>query len=75
MCVCVYIYAKGPYEAKYQYLINKCKKVRLNHHDDPKSFYGMLKWYGRYLSNYLRTQSWKETSNIKNFWWFDCWYD
>ena len=43
MCVCVYIYAKGPYEAKHQYSINKCKKVRLNHHDDPKSFYGMLK--------------------------------
>ena len=41
----IYIYAKGPYEAKYQYLINKY--VHLNHYDDPKSFYGMLKWYAR----------------------------
>ena len=31
----VYWYAKDPYEAKYQYLINK---VDLNHYDDPKAF-------------------------------------
>ena len=34
----IYLYAKDPYEAKYQYLINKCEKVRLNHYDDPKAF-------------------------------------
>ena len=27
----IYLYAKNPYEKKYQYLINKRKKVRLNH--------------------------------------------
>ena len=34
----IYLYAKDPYEAKYQYLINKCKKLGLNHYDDLKAF-------------------------------------
>ena len=34
----IYFYAKDPYEAKYQYLINKGEKVDLNHYDDPKAF-------------------------------------
>ena len=33
-----YLYAKDPYEAKYQYLIKKREKVGLNHYDDPKAF-------------------------------------
>ena len=34
----IYLYAKDPYEAKYQYLINKHKKLGLNHFDDHKAF-------------------------------------
>ena len=34
----IYLYAKDPYEAKYQYLINKCKKVGLDHFDDSNDF-------------------------------------
>ena len=34
----IYLYAKDPYEAKYQYLINKREKVGLNHFKDPKAF-------------------------------------
>ena len=34
----IYHYAKDPYEAKYQYLINKREKVGLNHFKDPKAF-------------------------------------
>ena len=34
----IYLYAKDPYETKYQYLINKREKVGLNHFDDPKAF-------------------------------------
>ena len=34
----IYLYAKDPYETKYQYLINKREKVRLNHFNDPKTF-------------------------------------
>ena len=34
----IYLYAKDPYEAKYQYLINKREKARLDHFKDPKAF-------------------------------------
>ena len=33
-----YLYAKDPYEAKYQYLINTRERVGLNHHHDLKTF-------------------------------------
>ena len=34
----IYLYAKDPYEAKYQCLINKREKVGLDHFNDPKTF-------------------------------------
>ena len=34
----IYLYAKDPYEAKYQYLINKREKVGLNYFNDHKAF-------------------------------------
>ena len=34
----IYLYAKDPYETKYQYLIKKSEKVGLNHFNDPKAF-------------------------------------
>ena len=34
----IYLYAKDPYEAKYQYLINKKEGVGIDHFNDPKSF-------------------------------------
>ena len=34
----IYLYAKDPHKAKYQYLINKREKVGLDHFDDPKAF-------------------------------------
>ena len=34
----IYLYAKDPFEAKYQYLINKREKVGLDHCDDHKAF-------------------------------------
>ena len=34
----IYIYARDPYKAKYQYLINKYEKVGLDHFNDPKAF-------------------------------------
>ena len=34
----IYLYAKDPYETKYQYLINKREKVGLDHLDDLKAF-------------------------------------
>ena len=34
----IYLYAKDPYETKYQYLINKREKEGLDHFDDSKAF-------------------------------------
>ena len=34
----IYLYAKDPYEKKYQYLINKREKVALNDFNHPKAF-------------------------------------
>ena len=34
----IFLYAKDPYETKYQYLINIREKVGINHFNDPKAF-------------------------------------
>ena len=34
----IYLHAKDPYEAKYQYLINNREDVRKRHLNDPKAF-------------------------------------
>ena len=34
----IYLYAKDPYEAKYQYLINKRESIGIDHFNDPKAF-------------------------------------
>ena len=34
----IYLYAKDPYEKKYQYSIKKCEKVGSDHFDDHKAF-------------------------------------
>ena len=34
----IYLYAKDPYEDKYQYLINKKESVGISHLNDPKAF-------------------------------------
>ena len=33
----IYLFAKDPYESKYQYLINKREGVDINHFNDPKA--------------------------------------
>ena len=40
----IYIYAKDPYEAKYQYLINNREKVGLNHYDYFRAFIEYLSY-------------------------------
>ena len=39
----IYLYAKDPYEAKYQFLINKRESTGLKHCNDPKAFIEYLK--------------------------------
>ena len=34
----IYLYAKNPYEHKYQFLINKRESIGLKHFNDPKAF-------------------------------------
>ena len=34
----IYLYAKDPYETKYQYLINKREGAGIDHFNDPKAF-------------------------------------
>ena len=34
----IYLYAKDPYETKYQFLINKRERTGLKHLNDPKAF-------------------------------------
>ena len=34
----IYLYAKDPYEAKYQFLINKRESTGLKHFNNPKAF-------------------------------------
>ena len=52
----IYLYAKDPYEGKYQLLINK-KSKDLKHLKYFKCFYWILEWYGWYLSKYSEIQS------------------
>ena len=41
----IYLYAKDPYEAKYQYLFHKREGVGINHFNDPKAFHCVFKRY------------------------------
>ena len=41
----IYLYAKDPYEAKYQYLININEKAGLNHYDDLKAFIQIIRLF------------------------------
>ena len=34
----IYLYAKDPYEDKYQFLIKKRESIRIKHFNDPKAF-------------------------------------
>ena len=57
------MYAKDPYEAKYQFLINKRESTGLKHFHGPKAFI-------KYLNDMQDVYK-----NIYSFWWDDCWYD
>ena len=58
----IYLYAKSPYEAKYQYLINKLEKVGLNHYDDLKAFIEFsndMKMFIKILKNIISSRNLK----------------
>ena len=57
----IYLHAKDPYEAKYQYLINERENVGINHLNGPKAFiqysndmrnvYKNINYYNPYKEN------------------------
>ena len=49
----IYLYVKDPYEAKYQYLINKLENIRLKKIEWSKGFHWIFKWYAGWLWNNL----------------------
>ena len=54
-----YLYAKDPYECKYQYLINIREKVGINHFNDPKGF----NEYSNDICNVYRDINYYNTDN------------
>ena len=44
----IYLYAKDPYEAKYQYSINKRESVEINYFNDPKAIIQSNRVFKRY---------------------------
>ena len=67
------MYAKDPYEAKNQFLINK-KSTGLKHFIDPKAF---IEYWNHMQDVYKNIEEYNigKKLNITSFWWYDCWYD
>ena len=68
----MYLYAKDPYESKYQCLVNKRESVGINHFKNPKAFID----YSNDMHNvYKNTDITILISKIRySFWWCDCRY-
>ena len=57
-----YLYAKDPYEKKYQYLIHKREKVGLTHFNDPKAF---IEYSNDMQDVYKKIEDYNPTKNVK----------
>ena len=57
----IYLYTKDPYEAKYQFLINKRESIGSEHFHDPKAFIEYSDMICKILTKIL-----KNTMRIKN---------
>ena len=66
------MYAKNPYERKYQYLINKRGKVGLDHYDDPKAF---MEYSNDMHNVYKNIEEYNANKKRKILIVFDCWHD
>ena len=69
----IFLYAKDPYEAKYQFLINKQESTRVKHFNDSKAFLNtQIIWmvFMKVLKNTILITNIK---NVNRFWWYDCW--
>ena len=78
----IYLYAKGPYEAKYQLLINKRESTGLKYLNDSKafieySFYWILILLNDMDDIYKNIEEYNQKNsptNIHHIWRNDCWY-
>ena len=71
----IYLYAKDPYEAIYQYLINKREGVGINHFSDPKAF---IEYSNAMRNVYRNIDDYNPDKGNKIlivFWWYNCWYE
>ena len=64
----IYLHPKDPYEAKYQYLINKHEKVRVSHYDDPKAY---IEYSNDMQDVYKNIEDYNPRKNCKVFIVFD----
>ena len=62
------LYAKDPYEAKYQYLINIREKVGTGHHDDPEAY---IEYSNDMHDHYKNTDEYNPDKDNKNLIVFD----
>ena len=67
------MYAKDPYEAKYQYLINKREGIGVDHFSNPKAFieYSNMCDVYKNIDEYNHDKEKKHTNSF----WYDSWYD
>ena len=70
----VYLYAKDPYEDKYQFLIKKRESIGLKHFNDSKAFIEYSDDMHDVYKN-INDYNLDKEKNIHSFWWYDCWYD
>ena len=71
----IYLYAKDPYEAKYQSLIKIREKVGIGHHNDPRAYIEYsndMRDVYKNIGDYNPSRSRKK--NINSFWSCYCWY-
>ena len=60
----IYLYTKDPYEAKNQHLINKRKKVGIEHFNDPKAF---IEYSNDIQDAYKDTEKYNPRKNAKYY--------
>ena len=61
------MYAKDPYEAKYQYLINKTEDIGIDHFNNPKAFIEYSNDMRDVYKNINEYNPEKENININSF--------
>ena len=63
----IYLYAKGPYDVKYQLFTDKWKSIGLKDCDDPKDFIEYL----NYMDDiYKNLDEYNPSTNVK--YWYEC---